>query len=49
MRSKEDDGYITDAKFNCDGKYDDGAIRAFANVPVNQVVIGFADSDERCP
>ena len=48
MRSKEGDDYLIDTKFNCDGKYDDAAIIVFANVPLNQVVIGFADSYERC-
>jgi hypothetical protein len=49
MRSKEGDDYITDTKFNCDGKYDKAAVQAFATVPVNEVVIGFADSNEGCP
>jgi hypothetical protein len=49
MRSNESQQYLLATKFNCDGKYDDAAVRTFSQVPVNEVVIGFADSDERCP
>jgi hypothetical protein len=49
MRDKEGADYLEATTFNCDGKYDDAAVRTFSQVPVNQIVIGFADSDARCP
>ena len=41
MRSKEGDDYITDTKFNCYNKYDAVAVKAFGNVQVNQITVGY--------
>jgi S1-C subfamily serine protease len=45
MRSNDGDDYVIRTKFNCDRKYDDAAIRAFANVLVNKITVGFFRHD----
>jgi hypothetical protein len=41
MRSREREDYILNTRFNCDRKYDAIAIRAFSNVPVDQITVGY--------
>jgi hypothetical protein len=50
MRSKEGDNYVLETKFNCDHKYDSIAVRAFENVVVNKITVGFFRGDlTECP
>jgi hypothetical protein len=49
MQKNEGEDYVRNTRFNCDGKYDDVAVRSFASVAVNEITVGYPDIDERCP
>jgi hypothetical protein len=42
MRAAESKDFIIDTKFNCTTKYDDAAIRAFSDVPVSRITVGYS-------